>query len=55
MAAACMGGTARRRARPRTHLPPPSAATCPHRSKDHYVADEGDIVFYQKDKDLKLF
>ena len=32
--------------------PPPRV---PHRSKDHYVADEGDIVFYQKDKDLKLF
>jgi acyl-lipid omega-3 desaturase len=23
--------------------------------KDHFVEDEGDIVFYQKDKDLKLF
>lgn len=31
-------------------LPPPA----PARSKDHYVEDEGNIVFYKKDDNLKV-
>lgn len=32
-------------------FPPPGCSPC---SKDHYVDDQGDIVFYKKDDSLKL-
>lgn len=35
-------------------MPPALPLMPPARSKDHYVEDEGNIVFYKKDDNLKV-
>ena len=38
----------------RALMPPALPLMPPARSKDHYVEDEGNIVFYKKDDNLKV-